>query len=1303
MATKKAEPTNSRSASLARPPRPTRRPPLPLPIAANDTPNGDCNVQDDACDYDASFHEGIQWEMLNRRKEQLSSPLLHAGKEEIVGLEKWSAIESWRKLSSRMEEDKQSAAWEADSPAHKSVCIGAYSEKRRTSDLRHMGKEKSGLSLTTMQSFRSISSMGQSSVTDLARATASPSHRSDGCGSSSSHPLNFATESKADGLLLNNLNPRTDAHFPGTFPGLASSQSLSRAVDSSSHSIEKDSKQHVGTHGRKISSHMRTPSNSAASEQSSDRFESADEGTFGNLSPDLRAKQSRSSVVRQSAQGKAFKRASRMLGVVGEASFEEEATPRQEELNLTTAQLVALSEEAMLRQLHPEELRERHEYLLSTEEDIRRGEEQSSDCLPTPELWRNSSTSRSDGVVLTPQSGSWEGGLESVQSGGIGLVVPAENVLCTNKEDFEVVEVANILANRAPPPLLASPHPVRPMSRHRSKRISAQRAGGDESTTARPSLPAFAKLDRLTVQLVEAPTYSSGRSRVDPHQYKELASTFGSKEMLRQEVIEELSVTENAFVASMNSILRTFSIPLRNGDMSFLMCVPLEVARLFTWLDDILAFHMKLLKSLERIRTSHPSALVVCVAQALGKHITGLSIHQSYLINFDRVTRLIEDIRRSETKGDFAHFDEVLQRQLHLPECRGLGLNSFLLKPVQRLMKYPLFFKVRRSCRKRCGKRRLLFILVHFDCIQQLAELTPWDHPDYLATQQLCSATEKTIRHLNGVKAREEDYLELKSLESRIRGLPDDFHLASRQRRLLKQGPIRSLAYKDTERLMDQPPSSTETSPLMQSKGFLDTSIQGHSPCAPCVSDSASQLSASTQIPYLARGEVSRSSCSDTTTLETRSMSALSAEASTLAFSSRPQEMRRDHSAQKPPPRPASRKQSMTNLFSRSHSFNNGTAKQQHNSGGEEETILHAFVFDDLLLLTTLEREDEREASRASTGKPFLSKKKGTTSPSIALKAGESARYSVLPKAGVSRILGVIRQPAKGTSTASGGVLEVEVLPLNQTGEGLRGGGSAGSMKLVFSAMDRSGKGAQLGKELCLQWEKALQRSFLSHIQARKRQSVLHQHDMSSPIFGVVHTQRGVAPLSGSLATAQADWPRRRQHVTQKVMNSALCGDRTTLTALLQAGLPFPRSPSQQGLSDLANRTAAMAEETSVGSSSTTVGAVQMPPSQSSASASVKRSPGAAAINVRCIARVGDLGTSSVAARVIDEERREERTWWSLRLLEVEAEAEADDEVDKMMGSRRSRNDDSPSPSEPASSPATRVRRGIPVLKATNK
>jgi hypothetical protein len=94
------------------------------------------------------------------------------------------------------------------------------------------------------------------------------------------------------------------------------------------------------------------------------------------------------------------------------------------------------------------------------------------------------------------------------------------------------------------------------------------------------------------------------------------------------------------------------------------------------------------------VRNRHPSALVVCVAGALSKNIEGLSIHQSYLVNFEKVTTLLEDVRRSNNKGEFGSFDAIVERQSRLPECRGMALSSFLLKPVQRLMKYPLFFKV---------------------------------------------------------------------------------------------------------------------------------------------------------------------------------------------------------------------------------------------------------------------------------------------------------------------------------------------------------------------------------------------------------------------------------------------------------------------------------------------------------------------------------------------------------------------------------------------------------------------------------
>jgi hypothetical protein len=86
-------------------------------------------------------------------------------------------------------------------------------------------------------------------------------------------------------------------------------------------------------------------------------------------------------------------------------------------------------------------------------------------------------------------------------------------------------------------------------------------------------------------------------------------------------------------------------------------------------------------------------------------------IYAAYLVNFESA---IEIIRKSldsrsdifgtylRVSADSARFPRsayvliflCLQERNALPDCRSLPLQAFLLKPVQRITKYPLFFRV---------------------------------------------------------------------------------------------------------------------------------------------------------------------------------------------------------------------------------------------------------------------------------------------------------------------------------------------------------------------------------------------------------------------------------------------------------------------------------------------------------------------------------------------------------------------------------------------------------------------------------
>ena len=716
--------------------------------------------------------------------------------------------------------------------------------------------------------------------------------------------------------------------------------------------------------------------------------------------------------------------------------------------------------------------------------------------------------------------------------------------------------------------------------------------------------------------------------------------------------------------------MRTFSEPLRFSDYAFHDSVPVEVARLFHDLDVILAVHVGMFKALDANIKAHPSSLVVSLADAIRPMIDSFAAYQSYLIRYDSVIKLLESLSISSDKGSLSWFVETMEKQSSLDECKGLGFGSFLLKPVQRLMKYPLFFK-------------------------QLDELMDDAHPDKSATTSLYRATERLIGNMNAVKAREEDFELISSLEQRISGLPEGMFLANRQRKLIKQGEIRCVRLTEMERLTLLEHSKWESpningqslSPLLSCfdsahySNLRRLSLLGSSPgSSPALLENENGFESSGSASGCSTSSVTVSTPSAGSNVTISSTMTSPALSSTYFDFKVSDETSEKDTAEQQSITQAPKRKSVAGFLLRGN--NNQTPPLPSLDSGNkgvnrihEEEDLYVFVFDDICVLTKRDARSLKVKKKGSA--PTTQTKRGRNNVKEDLDT-----YTALGYIGMSKILAV--QQWRNALMGHSDILEIEVMPIKS--EFGSKNGLTGTITFYFEFDSATNQSSQ--------WHQSFERSFCTSIQARKERSTAANNSTKE-------IDKKVA--------AQLEWRRREKHITEVVHNAALAVDRINLAALLQAGLPFPRSPSQQNLADVAFRTAAKVEPcgldigkkkeafvdrqraTSSGQTFSTSPTSPNPirPSLSklrhaNSNPSLRQASQAAAISasrqidVECVPRIGDMnamcGGAGIGSIVSwEQDRQEERKWWRLRLREVEKEIERQEEVDKMVELRRSR------------------------------
>lgn len=143
-----------------------------------------------------------------------------------------------------------------------------------------------------------------------------------------------------------------------------------------------------------------------------------------------------------------------------------------------------------------------------------------------------------------------------------------------------------------------------------------------------------------------------------------------------EKVLLEIVDTEAIYVEHLRQIIQGYLIYWRNDPASLLQ--ESELNNLFSNIEDIYKFNHEFLNEIENY-----SMDPIKISNTFTKRNSGFKIYTEYCTNYPRT---VETLTNLMSNNDTAK--EFRQRQAAL--CHALPLGSFLLKPVQRILKYHL-------------------------------------------------------------------------------------------------------------------------------------------------------------------------------------------------------------------------------------------------------------------------------------------------------------------------------------------------------------------------------------------------------------------------------------------------------------------------------------------------------------------------------------------------------------------------------------------------------------------------------------
>ncbi|XP_066905736.1 intersectin-1 isoform X4 [Halyomorpha halys] len=197
---------------------------------------------------------------------------------------------------------------------------------------------------------------------------------------------------------------------------------------------------------------------------------------------------------------------------------------------------------------------------------------------------------------------------------------------------------------------------------------------------------------------------------------------FVPKEDKRQQHIKELIITEQAYIDDMSIVYDVFERPLIESRL----LTNEQLRTIFINWHDILECNYSFLRALRVRRDMSKGGIIRTIGDILCENLPRMRVYVRFCGCQLRAAAMLQTL--SETNKDFSALAKRCQSD---PRTKGLPLSSFLIKPMQRITKYPLL-------------------------ISKILEYTPKEHSDRQNLEEALQKAEDLCSQVNeGVREKE--------------------------------------------------------------------------------------------------------------------------------------------------------------------------------------------------------------------------------------------------------------------------------------------------------------------------------------------------------------------------------------------------------------------------------------------------------------------------------------------------------------------------------------------------------------------